>query len=725
MTARIRKLFRRRFPIVRQYDETDCGPAALLSVLKFWGGDAGLVAVRELAQTDVDGSTMLALLQAAESLGFSASGARGQFEDLRATALPCIAHVVLESGVTHYMVVYRIAGDSVLVGDPARGVYTLSREDFLSLWKTRSVLLLNPTDNIVRSTPPHWVPWILSYFRREEAWLSQSIFLGLIHTALGLLTALFVQQLIDRFIPSRTVAVLIAAGAFLLALQGIRAASGYFRQRFLVELNKRVSTRVATDAINHLFRLPTRFFESHRTGDLTARLTDIGKIQGAVLRALGGTTIDVFVVAGSVILLFTLAPVLAWMAVGTIPIFVILLGLVAQRVQAEQNEVMRSFANVESSYIESISKIEAIRSFNATEFFATLTGTLYQRYQERGAKFGVTHARIVLLTEMAAGALVVAMLTAGGVMVIHDTLTLGQMMAAYVLFGTIMPAAIRIVDSHVSLQEAKVATRRLMDVLLVQPEVGGGSERFVMRQELAIHGGRFKWAKGDPLFENLDLDVQLGRITGLCGASGVGKTTLIKILERKYDLAAGELLIDGVPAPSIDLEEYRSHVTVLPEGAAIINGTIADNVVLGRQIEGPELLRRIQVLGLESLLNRFPAGLMTVVGERGRKLSSGERQVVGLMRALIGSPSVLLIDEGLSTVDGETASGIFSTLSGYSKQHAVLVVSHQLSTLLRADYVYVLGCGRVVEEGAPRDLLGRQTEFSRLLDFRHTLARSA
>ncbi len=260
MTARIRKLFRRRFPIVRQYDETDCGPAALLSVLKFWGGDAGLVTVRELAQTDVNGSTMLALRQAAESLGFSASGARGQFEDLKATALPCIAHVVLESGVTHYIVVYRIAGDSVLVGDPARGVYTLSREDFLTLWKTRSVLLLNPTENIARSTPPHWVPWILSYFRKEEAWLSQSIFLGLIHTVLGLLTALFVQQLIDRFIPSRTVSTVIVAGVFLLALQGIRAASGYFRQRFLVELNKRVGTRVATDAISHLFRLPTRFF---------------------------------------------------------------------------------------------------------------------------------------------------------------------------------------------------------------------------------------------------------------------------------------------------------------------------------------------------------------------------------------------------------------------------------------------------------------------------------
>ena len=725
MTAQIRKLFRPRFPIVRQYDETDCGPAALLSVLKFWGGDAGLVAVRELAQTDVNGTTMLALLHAAESLGFRASGARGQFEDLKASALPCIAHVVLESGVTHYLIVYRIAGDSVLVGDPARGVHTLSRKDFLSLWKTRSVLLLSPTDNIVRSTPPHWVPWILSYFRREEAWLSQSIFLGLIHTALGLLTALFMQQLIDRFIPSRTVPVLIAAGVFLLVLQGVRAASGYFRQRFLVELNKRVSTRVATDAISHLFRLPTRFFESHRTGDLTARLTDIGKIQGAVLRALGGTTIDGLVVVGSVILLFTLTPVLGWMAVGAIPIFVILLGLVTQRVQAEQNDVMRSFANVESSYIESISTIEAIRSFNSTKFFATLTGTLYQRYQEQGAKFGVTYAWIVLLTEMAASVLVVAMLTTGGVMVIHDTLTLGQMMAAYVLFGAMLPAAIRIVDSHVSLQEAKVATRRLMDVLLVRPEVGGGNERFVMRQELAIRGGRFKWANGDPLFENLNLHVRRGRVTALCGASGVGKTTLIKILERKYDLAGGELLIDSVPAPSIDLEQYRRHVTVLPEGAAIINGTIADNVVFGRPIDGPELQRRIEALGLGSLLNRFPAGLMTVVGEQGRKLSSGERQVVGLMRALIGSPSVLLIDEGLSTVDGETASGIFSTLSGYAKQHAVLLVSHQLGTLLRADYVYVLSRGCIAEEGNPRDLLGRQTEFSRLLDFRHTLARSA
>ena len=722
----LRSLLRRRYPVVRQYDRTDCGPAALLSVLKFWGGDASLVAVRELALTDTNGTTLLALLRAAERLGFRASGASGEYGDLGTVALPCVAHVVVDGILPHYVVVYRVGEKGVLLGDPARGIVRMRRSDFLAIWVTRSVLLLSPTKELHHSPTPHWVRWIVSYFRRQEAWVAQSIFLGVAYTVLGLLTAVFVQLLIDRFIPERRASAVLATGIFLLAVQVLRAGIGYIRRRVLVELNRRVSTAVAADSVGHLFKLPTRFFESRRTGDITARLNDSVRIQAAVLGIVGSTAVDVLVVVGSMTFLFVLTPELGWIALATVPLYVTMLGLVTRRIQSEQHEAMQSYAQVEASYIDGLTGIEAIRSFNSGGVFAALTGKLYGRFQERVARLGKTQARVSLYAELAGGLLVMTALTAGAMLVIGGSITLGQMMAAYSLFAGMIPATVRMVEAHLTVQEASVAARRLMDLLLVEPESAPGTKPFGLRRALTVRDGRFEWPKAGRLFDGLTISIERGRLTALCGATGVGKSTLVKILERKYALTAGEVRVDDVIVSEIDLESYRRHVTALPESVKLITGTIADNVLLGRRVGAPDdLTRRIDELGLTSFLARFPSGLLTLVGEGGRKLSSGERQVIGLMRALLETPTVLLVDEGINTADVETARAMMRTLTAYAQDHAVLVVSHQLRTLLHADYLYVMGRGGVIEEGVPRDLLARPTEFRRLVGVYDDLAVSA
>ena len=424
--------------------------------------------------------------------------------------------------------------------------------------------------------------------------------------------------------------------------------------------------------------------------------------------------------------LFVLTPELGWIALATVPLYVTMLSLVTRRIQSEQHEAMQSYAQVEASYIDGLTSIEAIRSFNSGGVFAALIGKLYGRFQERVARLGKTQARVGLYAELAGGLLVMTALTAGAMLVIGGSITLGQMMAAYSLFAGMIPATVRMVEAHLTVQEASVAARRLMDLLLVEPESAPGTKPFRLRQALTVRDGRFEWPKGDRLFEGLTLSIECGRLTALCGATGVGKSTLVKILERKYALTAGEVRVDDVMVSEIDLESYRRHVTALPEGVKIITGTIADNVLLGRRVDAlDDLTRRIDELGLASFLARFPSGLLTLVGEGGRKLSSGERQVIGLMRALLEAPSVLLVDEGMNTADVETARAMMRTLTAYARDHAVLVVSHQLRTLLHADYLYVMGQGGVIEEGVPRDLLAGPTEFRRLMGVYDDLAVSA
>jgi ATP-binding cassette subfamily B protein len=659
---------------------------------------------------------MWSLHEAAEALGFEATGARGSYDDLRAASLPCIAHFILDDARPHYVVVFRITEKKVLIGDPGRGLHWTTKDSFEERWKSRAVLLLTPTAHLHRTPPPHWLAWVLGYFRRDEAWLTQALFLGFAYAGLGLLTALFLRALIDRFIPSGNVRSILAVGSGLLMLQLLRGIVGYLRSWLLIELSRRVNTRMTQDALAHLFRLPTSFFESRRTGDITSRINDSVRIHAALLSVLGSTAMDVVVVLGSLSILFYLAPPFGWTALTFICCLSFVVAVAARGLRDHQFTVKKAYAGMQASYIDSIEAMDPIRGTNSAPFFGELLGRMYDHVQRGLARLGILQTRVSVVVELAAGALVVFALTAGSVLVVRDAMTLGAMMAAYSLLAGTVPATARIVDTHLQFQEASVASTRLLDLILIAPERSDGGTPFSMSRGLVVRNGAFHWPGRDSLLKNLNLEIPRGRLTALCGPNGVGKSTLVKILDRRYLLNEGTLQIDDIPADGIDLASYRRKVATLPEEVRIINGTIAENILLGRiTSEARELTERIGSLGLGRFVGRFPAGFNTIIGDDGWKISSGERQTIGLLRALWESPDVLLVDEGINAVDVEISRVFFRTLAEYAEDHAVLVVSHQPRTLLKADYVYVLETSGVVEEGAPENLLAKGQEFASLI----------
>ena len=352
-----------RPPLVDQQEETDCGPAALLSVLRFWGGDESLPAVRTLAQTEAHGTTLRGLSEAANSLGLRARGASGRFEDLLREPLPCIAHVVLEDARAHFVVVYRAVENRVWIGDPARGRAVLSQEAFERMWKTRSVLLLTPERALTRRPASGWTRWLYRYLKEEPAWLVQSLFLGAAAAASGIVTAVFVQLLVDRFIPEENVSMILATGCALLFLLLLRGLARYLRQLFLVRLNRAVSVRVNAEFLAHLYRLPLRFFESRATGDITTRIADGVRIQEGVLQLGGSAVVDTLIVVGSSICLLWIAPPLGIMALVFVPMYLGLIGRGATGLRREQVDALSAYGRVEAGYIDSMRGISDILGF--------------------------------------------------------------------------------------------------------------------------------------------------------------------------------------------------------------------------------------------------------------------------------------------------------------------------------------------------------------------------
>jgi len=262
------------------------------------------------------------------------------------------------------------------------------------------------------------------------------------------------------------------------------------------------------------------------------------------------------------------------------------------------------------------------------------------------------------------------------------------------------------------LQGAFVAIRRLMDLLLVEKEKDSGKKPFEMNNSLNIKQAKFSWAANKQLFQNLDMQLPKGKIVSLWGPSGVGKSTLVQIIHRKYEPERGKILLDGIPADEIKLGDYRKNIGVVPQHVKLFNGTIGENILLGRPTnsldEQKELITRY---GFSNFFSRFEYGLYTRIGEDGRILSGGEKQMVGLARALFDRPEILIIDEGLTALDREIETLIFTILFQYAKNHAVLINTHNLRNILKTDYLYVMKNGSIIQHGVPDHLLQSEGYF--------------
>ena len=690
--------FAPRYPVVRQYDRVDCGPACLLAVLRFHGGDAGLAPVRSLARTDASGTSLLGLYQAAQTLGFDARGATGDYASLRSVQLPCIAHVVVEGG-PHYVVVYEAGEHGLSVADPARGLVRLTRTEFEQIWVQGAVLLLDPGPELHSAPPQHWFPWVLHHCRGAQGWLVQSVFLGLVYTALGLVTAFVVQRLVDDFIPGGQGSRIIAAGGILLGLQLVRAMVGYLRQRFLVGLGKRAATAIAHEFIGHLFSLPSRFFDTRKRGDVATRLQDAAQVQNAVVQILGSTTIDVLVTGLSLGVVFYFSAEMGWVALLLLPPYALLAGRVAARLHHEHHEALGAYGRLQGSYIDTLEGIEAVRRCGATEIFSKATLTLFGLFQSKIERLGHTQAAASSKLETVGGVFLTAVLTTGALLVLAGDLAIGAMFAAYSLAAGALPSLQRVTDGFFTLQAGSAAAQRLQDVLVTEPEPNPGANPFRMERELRLENATFQWSADEPLLRDTNLTLRPGRITGLSGANGSGKSTLIHLLTRRYPLAERVLTVDGVAAEAIDLHDYRRNVALVPEAVKIFNGTLGANLTMAAPDPSPEaLLERLRTLSVESFLGRFRAGLGTEVGEDGRRLSAGERQMIGLIRALLGNPAVLIVDEGFNALDPQTFAVAVRLLKAQACNGAVLLVSHAQQLISLADERFILEGGTVLPD---------------------------
>lgn len=699
----------------QQHDQSDCGVACLLSLIQFYGGSNSLEKLRESSGTTKQGTTLLGLYQAANKLGFTAQGNEADIQAVIDHKEPLILHVVIEERLQHYLVCYGYENNKFIIGDPAKGITTYTKEQLEKIWKSKTCLTLTPNDNFVKAETQNKnkKQWFLKLLKEDYRLISFSVLLGLGIAILGMAMAIFSQKLIDDILPSKDFTKLITGIALVAFLLLVRVLFTALRDYFLIRQTKDFNNRIVDSFYSSLLNLPKPFFDTRKIGELVARLNDTQRVQRVIKQIVGYVVINALVTIVSLGFLFYYSWQTGLIAFISLPFYFILIYSFNKRIINAQKEVMQGYAFSESNYITSMQGIATIKNNNRQTIFQKINQLVYGNFQEKAFNLGKINVRLSVFSGVFSVLFLMGILVYTSIQVYNETMLLGELMAVLGVAGSLLPSVASLALITIPVNEAKVAFNRMYEFASMNKEQKGTTEISDFNS-LEIKNLSFRFAGRSQLLKDINIKANKNECIAIVGESGSGKSTLGQILQKFYPFENGTIIVNNqTNLPDIETKSWRTILGVVPQEITIFGGNVISNILLGQEDTPENIVKFCQDYGFETFINTLPQSYATILGEEGINLSGGQKQVIALMRALYKKPKVLLLDEFTSSMDRKTEQFVLKLLNKLKSELTIIFISHRLHSLPKiADRIYVLENGIISDFGNHEKLMESKNFYS-------------
>lgn len=719
------------FPFYKQPDAKDCGPTCLRIVSKFYGKTIPLQQIRDLSETTREGSSLLGLSDAAESLGYKTLGVQIDFKTLQEEVpLPCIIHW----NKYHFVVVYKIdKSGKVYISDPSYGLITYTKEEFIKFWigenadetteegialilETTAVFFQSEFDNQESKAS---FSFLFKYLFKYKSLVLQLAVGLLAASLLSLIFPFLTQSIVDVGIQNQDLNFIYLVLAAQIMLFIGRTGIEVIRSWILLHLSTRINISIISDFFIKLMKLPISFFDTRMTGDIMQRINDHHRIEQLLTNSSLNTLFSlVNLVVFSIVLLFYDFRLFLIYLAGAL----LYIGWITFFLKKRKELDYKRFSQVsqeQSKVIELVNGMQEIKMHNAEKkkrwgwefiqvklFKIQIKSLSLEQWQSVGGNF-INQMKDIFVSFLSAK------------LVLSGNLTLGMMLSVQYIIGQLNSPLLQLVDFIRQTQDAKISLERLGEIHDKEDEENK-DEQYVSEipsKDIEVKNVSFRYIGSDQfVFENLNLSIPFQRTTAIVGSSGSGKTTLLKLLMKFYEPNEGEIKIGSTNLKNISPRFWREHCGVVMQEGYVFNDTIAENIAIGEDYVDKQKLRKaVEIANIKDFVESLPLSYNTKIGNEGVGVSGGQKQRLFIARAVYKSPDYIFFDEATSALDANNEKIIMENLEQFFEGKTAIVIAHRLSTVKHADKIIVLDQGKVVEEGNHQELVALKGEYYRLV----------
>lgn len=722
-----------KYYCIKQHDITDCGAACLATISKQNGYKIGITKIREVAGTDKQGTNAYGIIKAAEQLGFSAKGVKGNKEAFFSEfPLPCIAHVIVDGTLLHYVVIHKITKKQVIIADPAKGIVKLKPEEFFGeiyengkppkyQW-TGVLILLVKSENFKKGDETKGLfSRFFSLLIPQKALIFNIFIASLIYTFLGILGAFYFKELLDNVLPNALHKTLMTLSIGVILLNIFKVILNAFRTHLLLYLSQKLDISLLLGYYRHVIDLPMNFFGTRKVGEIISRFNDAGKVRDAISGATLTIMIDTLMAIAGAIILFNQNSKLFFITIIMIVLYVIIVVLFNKWYEKLNRNQMEDNAQLTSYMVESLNGIQTVKAYNSERKVKQETETKFIKLLKSVFNLSwVSNFQTSLKTfvELIGG---VVIIWVGGISVINGEMTIGSLITFNSLLVYFLDPVKNLVNLQPQMQTAVVAADRLGEILDLEAEKTEKEYKKLKPDSLSgdieIKNVNFRYGTRKLVLENINIDIKKGQKIAFVGESGSGKTTLSKLLLNLYESESGDILINGNNIKDIQLEKLREKIAYIPQETFLFSGTIIENLSLGLDTyTADDIFNASKMAQAHDFINELPLRYETRLEENGSNLSGGQRQRLAIARAMLKNPDILILDEATSNLDSITEKTLDRTIHEFAKDITTIFIAHRLSTIKNCDMIYVFEKGKIIERGTHEELIklgGKYSELSK------------
>lgn len=653
------------------------------------------------------------MIKGLDYLGFDSKAVKVEDKKIdNSVSFPIIAHIQTTNNFLHYVVVHDVDKKRIIISDPESGIKKVSHKEFSEIW-TGILILIEPKKNFQKRNEKDNSLSRFFYVLKNQKSLLFNIFLAsILYTVLGIVTSFSSKFLIDYILKDKLMTTLTVMVVGMVILEVIQMLLSIFRGYLLIFLGQRIDIAVLLGYYNHVIKLPMSFFSTRKTGEITSRFSDADNINDAVAETVLTLMLDVITAITGGIIVYIQNQYLFFVSMAVLSFYLVIVFSFKEILKKINNEVLENNSQLTSFIIQSINGIETIKAYNLEKSIQDETEFKYLKVIKSSFKRSKIYNLLTFLSgivELIGNTLI---MWVGAIQVINGKLTLGEMMVFNTLLEYFTNPVKNLISLQPTIQTATVSADRLGEI--IDLDIEQSDEKMIpqnLKGDIEIKGLNFRYGTRELILKNINMEIKQGEKIALVGESGSGKTTLAKLILKFYDFEKGDININNFNLKDIDNTFLRNRIAYISQDMFLFNKTIKENLMLNDEIQIDNIIELSKKVNAYEFINELPQRFDYMIEENGTNLSTGQKQRLSILRALLKNPDILIMDEATSNLDSITESAIQKTLNNPEFSMTTIIIAHRLSTIRLCDRIYVLDKGEIIESGTHEELLNLKDKY--------------